>query len=199
MGFYGWAGVEFGDGSGFFAAYGEGQQERLAGRVRGVGEVVWRAAGWRLLGVGLLAGVAGAQGMKLIPMPREVRAGAVVPLLNGVRVVCAGCSAEDQFAADDLQATLKERGVPVGAAGAFAIELVRAGGGGLPAGFDEAMRAEGYTISGNGDGAGGDGGDGGGTVLRGADGEADGGGGERAGDGARGGYQGLAGDAVSRV
>jgi len=88
-----------------------------------------------------------AQAMRLIPMPREVRAGASVPLLSGVRVMCAGCSAEDQFAADDLEATLKERGVPVKSANGFAIELVRAGGGGLPAGFDEAMRAEGYTIS----------------------------------------------------
>ena len=98
-------------------------------------------------GLGLLGVGAWGQGMRLVPMPREVKAGAVVPLLNGVRVGCTGCSAEDQFAADDLQQTLTERGVPAKSAGGFAIELVRAGGSGLPAGFDEAMRAEGYTIS----------------------------------------------------
>ena len=97
------------------------------------------------LGMGTAS--AWAQAMRLIPMPREVRAGATVPLLSGVRVMCAGCSAEDQFAADDLEATLKERGVPVKSANGFAIELVRASGGALPTGFDEAMRAEGYMIS----------------------------------------------------
>ena len=60
----------------------------------------------------MLVGVGEAQVMKLVPMPREVRPGPVVPLLNGVRVVCAGCSAEDQFAAEDLEQTLTERGVP---------------------------------------------------------------------------------------
>ena len=96
---------------------------------------------------GMLAGSAGAQGTKLIPMPREVRAGAVTPLPNGVRVVCAGCSAEDQFAAEDLRQTLVERGVPAKSTGGFAIELVRAAGGGLPKGFDEGMRAVGFTFS----------------------------------------------------
>ncbi len=96
---------------------------------------------------GLLAGSARAQVMKLIPMPREVRTGGVVPLLNGVRVVCAGCAGEDQFAADELAQTLSERGVPSKSPQGFGIELVHAGGGALPAGFDEAMRAEGYTIA----------------------------------------------------
>ncbi len=96
---------------------------------------------------GFVTGGAGAQVMKLIPMPREVRAGATVPLPSGVRVVCTGCSAEDQFAAEDLKQTLAERGVAVRPGDGFAIELVRAAGAALPAGFDEAMRAEGYTIS----------------------------------------------------
>ena len=111
--------------------------------------MIFNRVGGLIVGVCSLAGIgARGQGMKLIPMPREVKAGAVLPLLHGVRVVCAGCSAEDQFAADDLQQTLTERGVTAKSAGGFAIELVRAGGGGLPAGFDEAMRSEGYTISG---------------------------------------------------
>lgn len=96
----------------------------------------------------MLVGVGEAEVMKLVPMPREVRPGPLVPLLNGVRVVCAGCTAEDQFAAADLEQTLTERGVPARSATGFAIELVRATGA-LPAGFDEAMRAEGYTISAN--------------------------------------------------
>ena len=99
--------------------------------------------------LGFVGGSGGAQVIKLIPMPREVRAGANVALLNGVRVVCAGCGAEDQFTAADLQQTLTERGVPAKSANGYAIELVRAGGNGLPAGFDVAMRAEGYTISAN--------------------------------------------------
>ena len=39
--------------------------------------------------------------IKLIPMPREVRATADQPLPNGVRIVCAApCSDEDHFAAE---------------------------------------------------------------------------------------------------
>ncbi len=100
--------------------------------------VAWggcEAAGW-------------GQAMKLIPMPREVHAGAPIPLpAAGVRVVCSGCSAEDQFAADDLTEAIEARGIRAKAANGFAIRLVRSTGGALPAGFDEAMRAEGYTIS----------------------------------------------------
>ncbi len=99
---------------------------------------------------GTLLWVAGlavpAQTLKLIPMPREVRPTGDQPLLAGVKVVCAGCSAEDRFAADELMQTLSERGVPVGTAGAATVELVHAAGGKLPAGFDEAMRGEGYRI-----------------------------------------------------
>ena len=96
---------------------------------------------------GALSAGAHAQTPKLIPMPREVRTLAARPVLSGMRVVCAGCSVEDQFTADDLVRTFTQRGVPTGSsAGAISIELVRSANSTLPAGFDEAMRAEGYRI-----------------------------------------------------
>src|SRR6201992_1266109 len=43
--------------------------------------------------------VSAQSSLKLIPIPREVRAGADKPLPRGVRVVCgAPCATEDQFA-----------------------------------------------------------------------------------------------------
>ncbi len=104
-----------------------------------------RISGLAAVVLGLWPGMASAEAMKLIPMPREVRAAATMALASGLRVVCSGCGAEDQFAAADLQQTLVERGVAAGPASGAEIELVRASG--LPTGFDEAMRAEGYTIT----------------------------------------------------
>ncbi len=94
----------------------------------------------------LLVG-APAQTVKLIPMPREVRPSADRPVLAGVHVVCSGCSTEDQFTANDLVQTLAQRGAAAGSGtGALTIQLVHSEGAGLPGGFDEAMRAEGYRI-----------------------------------------------------
>lgn len=96
---------------------------------------------------GLLAAVVHAQTPKLIPMPREVHAVSDRPLLSGIRVLCAGCSVEDQFTAEDLTRTLTQRGVPTGSGiGALSIDLIHSAGTSLPAGFDETMRAEGYRI-----------------------------------------------------
>src|SRR5258707_12101332 len=51
--------------------------------------------------------------LKLIPIPREVRAAAERPLTHGVHIVCAApCSTEDKFAADDLKAALLARNIP---------------------------------------------------------------------------------------
>ena len=95
----------------------------------------------------LLTAAAQAQSPKLIPMPREIHASTERPLLSGVRVLCAGCSSEDQFTADDLSHTLSDRGLAADSGpGAISIQLVHGSGAGLPAGFDEAMRAEGYRI-----------------------------------------------------
>ena len=93
--------------------------------------------------------VARAQTMRLIPMPREVRAGETVPLTAGVHVSCAGCTGADQFTADDLTETLTMRGVAARADG-LGIELVHAAE--PPKDFDPAMRAEGYTIAASGRG-----------------------------------------------
>ncbi|MGH9596939.1 MAG: beta-N-acetylhexosaminidase [Edaphobacter sp.] len=97
-----------------------------------------------------VATVAPAQtSLKLIPIPREVRAGAERPLTHGVRVVCvAPCATEDQFTADDLSAALLTRGVPVTEANGFRIELVRLAAH-PDTRFSEEMRPEGYAISAN--------------------------------------------------
>ena len=92
--------------------------------------------------------------MHLIPMPREVRPTGDVGVTAGVRVVCPGCSAEDLFAAEDLRATLNERGVPVSNAGTTIVTLGRVAGGKGPGGcvFEKAMRAEGYCLQSSGRG-----------------------------------------------
>jgi len=86
--------------------------------------------------------------LKLIPVPREVHPASEVQLAGkGIRIVCQKCSAEDQFAASDLAATLKDRNIPVSDSG-FRIEIARMPHA-LPAGvtFDDAMKPEGYVIS----------------------------------------------------
>jgi hexosaminidase len=94
-----------------------------------------------------LATFASAQSsVKLIPIPREVRAAAERPLAHGVRVVCAApCATEDQFAAEDLKAALLARNIPVTEAEGFPVELTR-----LSAHPDERftdeMKAEGYLV-----------------------------------------------------
>lgn len=90
-----------------------------------------------------------AQGpLKLIPIPRELRALGDQPLPHGVHIVCADCAAnpEDQFAAADLAAALEERGIAVGEAEGFPIELKRLAAH-PDAGFTEEMMPEGYTIA----------------------------------------------------
>lgn len=105
------------------------RRERVAGLVLGA---VWG-----------MAGVAMGQGLALIPMPREVHATGDVPVRGGVRVVCAGCDAEDTFAAENLRETLKERGVPAGEGMVVSLKRVRGGKG---CALDGAMQAEGYCL-----------------------------------------------------
>src|SRR5271167_3639287 len=101
-----------------------------------------------LVGFGTFGSFASAQpSIKLIPIPREIRATADQALPHGVRIVCvAPCSAEDQFAADDLAAALQARGIAAAAATGFPIELTRLSAR-PDAKFTEEMKAEGYTIS----------------------------------------------------
>jgi len=85
--------------------------------------------------------------LKLIPIPREVHATADQRLPHGVRIVCAApCSTEDQFAADDLAATLQARSIPAAAASGFQIELTRLSAH-PEVKFSDEMTAEGYAIS----------------------------------------------------
>src|SRR3984957_10765366 len=85
--------------------------------------------------------------LKLIPIPREVHAAADQPLPHGVRIVCQGCAvnSEDQFAADELAATLHARRIPVAEAEGFVIELGRLSGHPI-ADFTDEMKPEGYVI-----------------------------------------------------
>lgn len=93
-----------------------------------------------------------ASTLKLIPMPREVRMGTLLPLDHGLTVRTLSTDAEDRFTAEDLRSTLGDRGVAMHAGGAV-IELLRAA---TPSAkllltsaqitLDPAMRQEGYTI-----------------------------------------------------
>ncbi len=80
--------------------------------------------------------------LHLIPMPREISAVEEVPV-SSASVVCAGCDAEDTFAANDLRETLTDRGVPAG----VGLKIVLRRLAEHPdESFTEEMRAEGYTI-----------------------------------------------------
>jgi hexosaminidase len=83
-----------------------------------------------------------AQTPHLIPVPREYQAGPDQPLPNGVQILCTGCDADDQFAANDLRQTLSDRGIDTGNAGGLRIVLHRA-----DTGLPDAARPEGYTIT----------------------------------------------------
>jgi hexosaminidase len=117
-------------------------------------EVIYRylmhfhRVGSLVAGFSLFASLAFAQSpIKLIPIPREVRATADQRLPHGVRIVCgAPCPAEDQFAADDLAATLQGRGIPAAAAAGFQIELTRLSAH-PEVKFSDEMTSEGYAIS----------------------------------------------------
>ncbi|HEY0264662.1 MAG TPA: glycoside hydrolase family 20 zincin-like fold domain-containing protein [Granulicella sp.] len=97
-----------------------------------------------VLGIFLLP--AAGQSLRLIPVPHEARPQADQPLPNGVRILCSSCSAEDQFAADDLTHTLNERGILTNSASGFPIELTRLANHPV-SGFTDEMRPEGYVIT----------------------------------------------------
>lgn len=90
----------------------------------------------------------------LIPQPREFTARDNVSLAGGVRVVAPGGDAEDRFAAEDLRAELKARGVESrNAAAAARIYLLRDETAMAKRvllresmGLDESMRPEGYVL-----------------------------------------------------
>jgi hexosaminidase len=82
-----------------------------------------------------------AQTLHLLPAPREVQAGGLQPLPQGIHLTCTSCftDAEDTFTVQDLTQTLAARGIPSG--GNFTVSLTRTQN--LP----EEMKAEGYTIT----------------------------------------------------
>jgi len=69
-----------------------------------------------------------AQSLKLIPMPRELSAGATQSLAGGLQIACAAtCAPEDAFAIDDLKAYLASLGVAVNTTSAVNILVARYG------------------------------------------------------------------------
>ena len=90
----------------------------------------------------------------LIPQPREYRSAHDVVLGSSIAVISQSTNKEDKFAADDLKAALKERGVKlVASPTGTRIELLRAKS--VVArrllkeerlAFDDAMRDEGYAV-----------------------------------------------------
>jgi hexosaminidase len=62
------------------------------------------------------AQLSGQTSLRLIPMPREVKAGSSLSLSSGIQLNCAQpCALEDAFAIADLQQTLAARHIPVSA------------------------------------------------------------------------------------
>jgi len=100
---------------------------------------------------------AGAQAAEpaLIPMPREVEAGAVLSLAHGIGIAAPGNDADDLFTAADLADALKERGVNAqeNGKGEVRIVLLRAATkraaeilAGKHIEFSAAMHDEGYAL-----------------------------------------------------
>jgi hypothetical protein len=71
---------------------------------------------------------ADAQALKLIPIPREVSAGAIQSLSSGIEVSCAApCSADDTFAIDDFKSWLATQGITVNTTSPVNILIARYG------------------------------------------------------------------------
>src|ERR1700685_3368301 len=96
----------------------------------------------------------------LVPIPREYRPAAALPLTSGIRIDCQQpCDPQDTFAVADLKATLTARGIPITEAlSAPHIFTTRSSTqmgsqiyqesapAGSPAAIPAAMHAEGYSI-----------------------------------------------------
>lgn len=99
---------------------------------------------------------AAADSFALIPLPREIAARPALRLAAGVSVSAPGGDADDRFAATDLAATLRERGVRVAASSAPNVVRVTLLRRSAPAArellgrhglrFDAAMEPEGYVL-----------------------------------------------------
>jgi hexosaminidase len=83
---------------------------------------------------------------QLIPVPREYHAHSDIPLPNGMQIVCDHCDADDEFAAEDLRQTLRDRGVLVDKSGGYHVTIGRFRQA-AEAGLGDDIRTEGYVIA----------------------------------------------------
>ena len=86
-----------------------------------------------------------AQVLHLVPIPREVQAGPIQPIAQGIRINCSSCftDTQDTFTVQDLTQSLAARSIPT--TGSFTIQLTRLQA--LPAPMPADAQAEGYTIA----------------------------------------------------
>jgi hypothetical protein len=96
-----------------------------------------------------------ASDLALIPMPREIHAGAVLPLGRGVSIATPGNDPDDQFAAADLVGRLRQRDIAAQANGQQGVKVVLLREATKRAAdllaakhidFSAAMREEGYAL-----------------------------------------------------
>lgn len=110
-----------------------------------------------LLSLAAISASAAAQtasnSVPLIPKPRQANFNAPVNV-SSIEVECRGCDAQDMFAANELEQTLTERGVPVSDHGDVKITMLRASSAEGKKAIESAhltwspeMDAEGYVLS----------------------------------------------------
>ena len=73
----------------------------------------------------LLCGLSLSAQLALLPAPRESAAGKAIPLNGGLSILCAGCDAEDSFAASELTGGLAAMGVTASQSASARITLLR--------------------------------------------------------------------------
>ena len=95
------------------------------------------------LALSLVPALTPAQSLHLIPIPRELKAGTLQPIPQGLKIECTPCASnpEDAFTAADLTQSLTARQIPT--TGPFRILLTHTKDSVLPA----EAQPEGYTIT----------------------------------------------------
>jgi hexosaminidase len=119
----------------------------------------WCPVLFMLAGNSFLLAQEAAAPLPLVPLPREIRPGPILRLGDGIAISAPDGDSEDRFAAEDLIATLKNRGIAArnGTTGAVRIVLLRDTNKVAPAvlssrrlAVSPEMRNEGYVLITNG-------------------------------------------------